>query len=465
MSTWVDTLSFNRQYLAEQINPNLFSLHKLNDSLIKEDALDGKGFLFAADRGFKGAKKYFFTKTLEDMYEHIYSLEPHERNFYEIVVKDNPCKMYLDIELNLKDFQQFDRERLERKIERMIEVSISKIGCGVTGFYVLDSSNAYKISKHVIVQGPVFTNVEHLKNFVHKHLVKCWENAFYPAKNVLDKNVYNNWRCFRLVDNTKIHQKRVLKHGDSIVKSFVLWEKMLINQYNASTNELVQVPDYFGNKKKRKFNQILSDNGTDRFALICQFVSTYVLPHIDEHDKARLDTVHLSPNKTTISIRYQRTAPTKRCFVAKCFSESPQAGSHDSNGFSINIALLPSTIFMHCYGTHAEQHDVRINIEIPKDILHETLQECNPIRPDNVAKLNIVDLLFLHNYELIGAEEDEKDSNYTYFYYSCSTKPLTVWCHPEAKLEIRKSKLNPEERATARCLHYGCGIVQIIKLK
>jgi hypothetical protein len=457
---WFDTLSFDREFLANKINDNLFTLHKLVGSNIKNDALNKRGFLWAADRMNSrrvGSKLYYFSRTLRAMYDYIYSLDERKRNFYEIILKDRPCKVFLDIELDdpTPNQQSEINTMIEETVER-IKNFLNLIGkySGAFEHMILDSSRfGKKVSKHIIINGPVFRNIdEHLKHFMHKYVADVWEKKF--DKRVLDINVYNGWRCFRLVDNTKLNQTRFLRYDKHI--DFDMWKKMLVNVQNDEPSKLIEFNIAHQKKisRKRKFRE----SSNVRFTELCSFIEDNVLAFIGERGKVRIDSIKLSETNTVVSIRFQRLIPTECCYISKYNCEAPVG--HQSNGFSININLFPGTVMMYCYGTH-ENKEMRLNIDIPDEIIKKAIKEANVILPTKYCQLNVIENIYVHGCILIGIELKD---GFTYYYYKINQERClrTNVCH-YGKIEIRKR--NETEAATSRCLHFGCNVTETIRLK
>lgn len=198
-----------------------------------------------------GGKKKFTTSGYQTFQNYYLGLRKGSRFFYETVLPDIPCHLYIDSEIYHKENPDLSVREIRARFENEILFLLHKLGYIETEsdceFIVLDSSNQKKFSKHYIIkiQGKCFRNNYHCGAFMrrlHTHLIEKYgpieQNEFFswgegetdfvydPIKHnrvfMADLGVYTSARQFRLYGSSKeAAPERVLlledQTGDDVI--------------------------------------------------------------------------------------------------------------------------------------------------------------------------------------------------------------------------------------------------------
>ena len=179
------------------------------------------GVTFASDHG--RAKQYFVAppsdamNAHEAMHDFIFTKSLVDRTFYEVLRDGTPCKLYYDLEIEVKhdlddrgaslpcDGRSARMAAMMDKLqEDFIEASLkalkSKGGTGLDRDLEQDdvtvlysdglSSGHFKASRHIIIPAWFHSNHAGMKHFAHK----VWTDLGKPLG--FDKGVYTKNRCF-----------------------------------------------------------------------------------------------------------------------------------------------------------------------------------------------------------------------------------------------------------------------------
>uniref|UniRef100_A0A6A7G8N9 DNA-directed primase/polymerase protein n=1 Tax=Hirondellea gigas TaxID=1518452 RepID=A0A6A7G8N9_9CRUS len=217
------------------------------------DLKSGKSYrIFAEGKRLSGSLQ-FFVATYEGFWEK-YSILPSEQKiFYEVIRTDYPCRLYFDLEFDRTINPTVDGEiLLQDFIERLISQIRSKLDIEISEENIidLDASSSKKFSRHLICHLPnaVFDNNQSMGVFVDELCSNLEDeekemndnqkendpsNEFSSdsqqtnsksqfvltekkqngslityRKCWIDRSVYSNNRCFRIISSSKVLQKR-----------------------------------------------------------------------------------------------------------------------------------------------------------------------------------------------------------------------------------------------------------------
>jgi hypothetical protein len=172
----------------------------------------------------------FFTKVnTVDMFDTL--VRQHGNHWYEILIPDRPTRIFLDIETTNGDYA-----KVKRGVETFVEML--KMWCNSKSmpnptFNILDSSNAKKISFHV-VGGPYLRNLYHVGALVRRLTCFVYSSRYEENVNgldlstlfdndgnyIVDEQIYTMNRQFRLAGQCKMGSDRVL-NGMTAKESFL----------------------------------------------------------------------------------------------------------------------------------------------------------------------------------------------------------------------------------------------------
>lgn len=202
----------------------------------------------------KGAK-YFFVGSYMDFFNHYSLCKKERRCFYETILPDMPCDLYLDLEYNKEKNPQVVEEYVEGNFKKeCFELIEEEYGILPTeiDLVIMQSSNAKKFSKHYIykIQKRKFKNNYHCGAFVRKlrnrilkkYGSKMSENPFFVNHEKEQKNkkfnrvffadlgVYTLRRQWRVYGSTKEGEYRPLVYeGEETRDAELIDKKKLFN--------------------------------------------------------------------------------------------------------------------------------------------------------------------------------------------------------------------------------------------
>ena len=146
----------------KRLQKNLHSLHVF----AREFSQDGR--------------RYFVVEEISTFFEKYTNMRCKDRTFYEIVRCNHPCRLYFDLEYDKTINEGVDddlimtifRKKLVKHIKDILGVDLFACfgGHSIRDFFVeIDSSNAQKFSRHVIISLPgenFFFNDKQMGQFV-----------------------------------------------------------------------------------------------------------------------------------------------------------------------------------------------------------------------------------------------------------------------------------------------------------
>lgn len=201
--------------------------------------------IFSYDVGKDASAKGFLVTGASELFNTLKNQPGWDRYYYEMLFTHRPCHLYLDIEYfphsNPDSEHSFDVRMI--LIKKLIASKLHELyGLSIKRVVELDSSNAHKCSRHLVVKiaGHRWTDPSHCGAFMRRVAIDAFEttgqkvnNPFYlwpdeckdysdPMRtmiNVFDMGVYTQMRSIRLYGNTKKTANRsklrfLVRHGE-----------------------------------------------------------------------------------------------------------------------------------------------------------------------------------------------------------------------------------------------------------
>jgi DNA-directed primase/polymerase protein len=193
------------------------------------------------------------------MYNLIQSREAKDRRYYEVILKNLPCKVYLDIDFKVK--AGLDGYALVTDLIDYVCFHLSKLySVSTKDVLVLDSTTSKKFSFHIIInaQTGYFENNEAVGVFVQQIVSLEGYRKFVlqeggQSYGIIDQSVYSSFRSFRCLENTKLNKaswlkvsktdKYVSSHGISSQKQIFL--QSLVSLQYKGTKKMITKAEVF----------------------------------------------------------------------------------------------------------------------------------------------------------------------------------------------------------------------------
>ncbi|KAF7458647.1 Herpesviridae UL52/UL70 DNA primase family protein [Cryptosporidium felis] len=182
--------------------------------------------VFAEETSSNGSRIYIVC-SYEAIWYYFSSLSEDKRHLYELILENQPCWLYFDIEYNRKLYH-FDENKILTTFVRHLKVWIySTFGYSLENknFIFLCSSSIEKFSYHVIVKyiniekkfSTLFKDNSSMKIFIHHFLlylknktITLDESSGIQLQDIIDTGVYTRNRCFRMLYSSKFGKKTAL---------------------------------------------------------------------------------------------------------------------------------------------------------------------------------------------------------------------------------------------------------------
>ena len=144
-------------------------------------------------------------------------------NLYEIITEDNNIKFYIDIDKEFKNNTIEDQQYLLNKViefiyskfKQLLNIEVDK-----KDIIILNSSTVEKISFHLIYNNIIFENMEVLILFMKIYIKELLLNDVYYYeifnKTTIDFSIYKKNQQFRLINQSKLNKKGILKGNENI---------------------------------------------------------------------------------------------------------------------------------------------------------------------------------------------------------------------------------------------------------
>lgn len=273
------------------------------------------------DEGLKG----FVVASYQSFWEEYRKLLPKNRCFYDIVLDNFPCKLYIDVDVNLTvnkitpaEFDDLKTRFFDECFKLLMELKLIEKPSDVE-IVTLDSSNEVKISKHFVFANLYFKNNFHCGAFMRRLRNQILENygfdmpanPFFQKAQVKDRDnkgkmkvvdqffadlaVYTLRRNFRLFKSSK--------------KKFSGPLRFLVKEGDrANPNEPIDSKTFFDcllqfvNVENPRVVECLESNGTEP-------ISTSKQDYLVPEQFSNLFERYVSDDKATMLDFYKETYP------------------------------------------------------------------------------------------------------------------------------------------------------------
>ncbi|KAJ1609804.1 hypothetical protein OIY81_1243 [Cryptosporidium canis] len=183
--------------------------------------------IFAEESASSGSRSYIVS-SYESIWHYISSLCDYQRHIYEVILLDQPCWLYFDIEYNRNKYHLNDQNILKDFTKHLIKWIYSAFGCLIekNDIIYLCSSNIDKFSYHIIVKkidtnkrfSTLFKNNLYMKSFIRLFISYLDESNILISKldnfklqSIIDTGVYTKNRCFRMLYSSKYGKNSIFQ--------------------------------------------------------------------------------------------------------------------------------------------------------------------------------------------------------------------------------------------------------------
>ncbi|XP_049399361.1 uncharacterized protein LOC125863227 isoform X3 [Solanum stenotomum] len=222
-------VDFNEQ---NKLSQDIWATFPRQDEAMKYAKEQTDARVFSYQDHVNGQRR-FLVSTYKEFWRRYKTMNPKFRHHYEVIQEGLPCHLYFDLEFN-------KRENADKNEDEMVDLLIQVIFDAVKEKYSLegnndwvvelDSSNAEKFSRHLIIRFPkaAFKDNSHAGAFVTEicsrissisehdgrfrklFVSKDSSSTDIPFQLFVDKAVYSRNRCFRLALSSKAGKSSVL---------------------------------------------------------------------------------------------------------------------------------------------------------------------------------------------------------------------------------------------------------------
>lgn len=182
------------------------------------------------------------------------------RNYYEVIEEDVPCHLYIDLDVNLKQYPGIDVYDVKDMVRRHVDFGLRAMDLEITDVIIADSSNETKGSIHMIYK---------LKNYIWKNnanvgafMRRCYERRVKQIDEdrvlwqFVDMCVYSRNRLFRMLGCSKSNENRV-KSIEGIPFDFKSWKNCKVQPMNSDDLEKIECSEPDGSPACYKSRTIL----------------------------------------------------------------------------------------------------------------------------------------------------------------------------------------------------------------
>ncbi|KAH8583824.1 herpesviridae UL52 UL70 DNA primase family [Cryptosporidium sp. chipmunk genotype I] len=183
--------------------------------------------VFAEETSANGSRNYIVS-SYESIWYYISSLCKYGIHLYEVILVNQPCWLYFDIEYNKNQYNLDDNQILidfTNNLKLWINFAFGYL-IDKSDIIYLSSSNFDKFSYHIIVKkidkvqnfSTLFKDnismkifVTHFISFLNKKNVLLVGFDHFKLENIIDTGVYTRNRCFRMLYSSKFGKKSILE--------------------------------------------------------------------------------------------------------------------------------------------------------------------------------------------------------------------------------------------------------------
>ena len=283
--------------------------------------------------------RYYVAATLEKYWSQY--LAVNIRSGCELIEKDKPCHLFIDLDVNKEKYPQIDVNQIWVTLEKYIDFLLTEyreIPMADITKQLHFSSDAKKGSMHIIYQikGKIFQSAAHVGAFmrcVQQYVDEESEaDAVIFDNRFVDMGIYTQNRLFRMLGCTKFGQQRYLTNGNDL--TFQNWSENLVQPLENDADIIpIAEPD---NSSPR-----YSSGGTGCSSGITGWTPDCVAPLLEylSEKYARVTRIHAFP----MSFTFACNLATKVC---------PFKGAeHSSNVLYVVINLVDFSYRVRCHSS------------------------------------------------------------------------------------------------------------------
>lgn len=285
-----------------------------------------------------------------------------DRFGYELIMKDKPCHLYIDLDVNKEKYPSIHVAEIWSILEKWIDVSL------IEHFNIKEedivkrlhsSSNEKKGSMHIIynIKGRIFQSNAHVGAFMrciavlietqNKEDMSIFDNKF------VDMAIYTQNRLFRMLGCAKWGTARYLTNGEEY--TYENWVKNKVQPVETNA-EFIEVKDHDGSEVRYNSS----------FGVIVD-ADDHLKPTVDHISESYADIMRICEFPITMS--YACNLNTKVC---------PFKGeAHSKNRLYAVINLFSCTYSIRCHSQQCK-HKFKGPYEIPchaKDSIKPFLEQ------------------------------------------------------------------------------------------
>jgi len=197
-------------------------------------------------------EKVFYNKVLTP-------LDVSKRVFFEVIEEEEPCHLYIDIDVDRVKFPAMDVDQIMLMVCGHVEYALNGMQWPISDKIISDSTDSAKGSIHIIykLKDKIWESNAHVGAFMRRCMqlrVKKFEEDYQSWILFVDMCVYSRNRLFRMLGCTKKHQNRTkVIRGE--VFNFANWKRCQVQPLDHNKLERVtcEEPDgsparYMGSK-------------------------------------------------------------------------------------------------------------------------------------------------------------------------------------------------------------------------
>ncbi|KAH7648926.1 hypothetical protein FG379_001295 [Cryptosporidium bovis] len=173
--------------------------------------------VFSEEIGANGTRRYIVS-SFESIWFYFHSLNDLDRHLYEVILEDQPCWLYFDIEYNKTLYTINDYNLVLTFTKNLLDWIAFQFNHHIdkSEIIYLNSTTEKKFSYHIIVKhidirnnfSTLFMNNLSMKTFVQHFIYYLMENEIRIENNfllhrIVDMGVYTRNRCFRTLFSSK----------------------------------------------------------------------------------------------------------------------------------------------------------------------------------------------------------------------------------------------------------------------
>ena len=334
--------------------------------------------IFAVDYSEDGRK--YFLRGNRPSYVSAYdrAVSSKRAHWYEVLITDRPTPIVLDIESSEKKYAETLRSIHE--LLKVFKFAVELKTGESDEFYYLDSSNAKKVSFH-IVGSVFFKSLAHVGALVRGvwAAIQSMQKGLFPAPPNLDMSrikylfdssgewivddcIYTRNRLFRLPLSSKKGSDRVLRPVKGYGKTPDHWIDMLVQRPYTTVYSCLEMDDSeplytstSASKCLRFVDEqwVMSEKKRCNYNTSVSVVHPYLLPVLD-----KLDSLGHMVKRDDISFNSSRrswfvSSGSKHCAIAN--------REHTSNHIWFEIDGLGGRVYQRCYDSECNgAHEVDI---------------------------------------------------------------------------------------------------------